>query len=168
VVKIKNILAMVLPAILLAGCSTYRIRSKLENAIEKKDHWAVAKFIEAGADVNGKNRTGGTPIMTAAEADDVLALQFLLKHGANINQQDDYGWTALCYAAALGKTDAVRALVKAGADVNLCNNDGSSPLGWAMAEARGRRQDGSDKEYNKIAAILKAAGAKKMQGIDLE
>jgi hypothetical protein len=80
---------------------------------------------ELGADVNqatvrgvmGAMRTGATPLIAAAQSDNLAAVQCLLQLGANIDQGDEAGFTALFVAAAEGNLAVVRCLVEAGAGV---------------------------------------------------
>jgi len=54
-------------------------------------------MIEAGVDVNASNNQGLTPLMAAAENDDVELVRDLLGHGADPNARDRKGQRASAY-----------------------------------------------------------------------
>ena len=65
---------------------------------------AKAKLLlAAGADVNGHNGDGMSPLQVAATRDDVGMVEFLLKEGAEVNAVDRFGRTALWEAFHHGK-----------------------------------------------------------------
>jgi hypothetical protein len=80
---------------------------------------------ELGADVNqatvrGVNRamrTGDTPLIAAAQSDNLAAVQCLLQLGADVNGGTEHVGAALFFAAAKGNLAVVRCLVEAGAEV---------------------------------------------------
>ncbi len=154
------------------------------------NHVDVARvLIEAGADVNAKDQTEQSAhlIATSEVGDDVELLELTLAHGADVTVTDGYngtgliraadrghvgvvkrlletdtdvdhvnrlGWTALLEAIILGggderHTEVVRLLVEGGADVDLADGNGMTPLEHATSSG-----------YERIAAILRAAGAR--------
>jgi ankyrin repeat protein len=80
--------------------------------------------LDLGADPNGKDNNGWTPLLAAAYGKYPTALRLLLAHGADINARcgckgSGYGnATALILAARNGGVQSVRALLEKGADVN--------------------------------------------------
>jgi ankyrin repeat protein len=87
----------------------------------KKDLSAWAKYcIEYMHDVtkvkfvNG-NGTDWTPLMCAAENDNIAACNWLISNGANVNSQMRTGWTALHAASKKGNKEIVDLLLKNGA-----------------------------------------------------
>ncbi|HWF85832.1 MAG TPA: ankyrin repeat domain-containing protein [Vicinamibacterales bacterium] len=77
---------------------------------------AMARLIDAGADVNAHNEFGSTALMWSAT--DLAKIQLLIKHGADLNIATEHGRTALWLAAASdGSAAIVRTLIAAGADV---------------------------------------------------
>jgi ankyrin repeat protein len=76
----------------------------------------VAPLVERGANVDGLDKNGRTPLMEAAARGLAGVAQALLKRGAAVNVKDGDGRTALLIAAAAGNRDVVEVLLKAGAD----------------------------------------------------
>lgn len=111
--------------------------------------------LSAGADVRSLDRFDGTGLIRAAERGNVDIVRRLLATDIRIDHVNNLGWTALHEAVILGDggrryVRTVRLLVRAGADVNKpSRHDGVRPL--QHAERRG---------YGRIAAVLRAAGAR--------
>ena len=83
----------------------------------------------AGADVNGKDDRGLTPLYRAVwrnENPEILTL--LIEAGADVNQAKQYGATPLFIAAQEGHEAVVSRLLEAGADVNQPRQNGATPL----------------------------------------
>ena len=111
--------------------------------------------LRTGADVNAKDRYNGTGLIRAAERGNPRIVRRLLEAGIDRDHVNRLGWTALLEAIVLGDggrrhAETVRALVRGGVDVNVPDSDGVRPL--RHAEQRG---------YDSIAAILRAAGARR-------
>ncbi len=109
----------------------------------------------AGADVDAKDSFNGTGLIRAADRGYVEIVKRLLETDIDADHVNRLGWTALLEAIILGDGDAehtevVRVLVDGGVDVNLADGEGVTPL--AHAERNG---------YDEIAAILRAAGARR-------
>ena len=119
----------------------------------------VAQCLRAGADPNGRTRTGRTPLMRAARSSrDLETLAILLEAGADANARADDGSTALLTAASWrADGEAVVILLEGGADPNLAYSaddgrpypmDGETPLHGA---ARNGNIDG-------VSALLEHDG----------
>ena len=70
----------------------------------------IRRLLEEGADVNAKDRYGGTALMSAARQGNTAIVQMLLDAGADINAKSKSGYTALMKAAEKGHTAVVRAI----------------------------------------------------------
>jgi ankyrin repeat protein len=93
----------------------------------------VQNAVTGGADVNGRNEAGFTPLMVAAERNvDPKVIAALVKAGANLNDLTSDGRTALMLAAHDTKNpDVIMALLKAGADGLLASDDGMTAFDHA-------------------------------------
>lgn len=103
----------------------------------------VSLLVTAGADVNGRDNHGRTPIFYACINQQPEAIRALVNAGADVNVKDESGQTALmsCFDVA-----SVNVIVDAGADLDIRNN-----LGRTAAEAA-REMNATEK-----AELLEAA-----------
>jgi ankyrin repeat protein len=87
-----------------------------------------------GADVNGSNDYGDTPLHRAAYFGYTEKVRLLLKNKADVSKRANRGETPLLYAARPeGHPETVLALLEGGADANVADNFGMTPLhGAAM------------------------------------
>lgn len=96
---------------------------------------AIKTLVQHGAKINGKDDTGGTPLMyavTDSKREDVIEL--LLDLGASIDAQDKLGLTALDRAAFDGDGKLAALLLKRGAQLNVGNGERrSSPVGKCIS-----------------------------------
>lgn len=94
----------------------------------------VKHFLEKGADVNGLDDNGFTPLMMAASEDQPEIAQLLIDKGAKVNFVNEQGWTALTEAADEGAYATAKVLLNAGADAHLKIKNGNSPIRMAASE----------------------------------
>lgn len=87
----------------------------------------IAKFLveEKGLDVNKPNKTGETPLMSAASMGIIEVVQYLIQKGANVKILDKKRIGILHYT---GNPGIIKLLVEAGADINNRNPEGKTPL----------------------------------------
>ncbi len=104
------------------------INQDLIEAAQRGDTAAVEALLAEGADVNGRNNIGLTPLMAAAWAGHTHTVQVLLDAGAKVNARDENGLTPLMSAAGEGHTATVQALLDGGADINARGKDGGTAL----------------------------------------
>lgn len=107
---------------------------QLGDAAYAGDVRTVYSLLQAGADVNGSDPDGFTPLHRAATSGNLHVLELLLGHGADPNGKDLAGCTPLHYAAFCGNTDAAYMLLTSGSDANRRNRDGLTPVDVAKAE----------------------------------
>lgn len=111
---------------------------------------SIQAFIEAGADVNIRNRTDGwSPLLIAAASHEawsfgtekfwgvnksrqIEVVQLLLAAGSSVDLPANNNRTPLMEASACGAVDMVDILLKANADVNLRDNNGRSAIDLAQ------------------------------------
>jgi ankyrin repeat protein len=92
--------------------------------------------IAAGGDVNSRDETGWTALMTAASAVQAETVSLLLKNDAQVDLTHKNGDTALIAAAANPTSywksekqiSVVQQLIAAGANVETTNLQGETPL----------------------------------------
>lgn len=88
--------------------------------------------INNGADVEGLDEYGRTPIQYMIVNGFDEQFDILLKIGVNINHRDIYGWTPLHFATKHCRSHAVSELLRHGAEVNVCDEHGNTPLFYAV------------------------------------
>ncbi|MDQ7823861.1 MAG: ankyrin repeat domain-containing protein [Candidatus Eremiobacteraeota bacterium] len=108
----------------------------------KDGNFEMAKLLIArGADVNGKDERGSTPLFWARpKHPSVLfhgVMQLLISRGAEINAVNDAGYTPLHCAVLEGDTDIVKLLLYWGADGSIKDKRGNTPLMYAKKKGFG-------------------------------
>jgi ankyrin repeat protein len=100
----------------------------------RKGFEAVAKVLLANkADVNAQNKSGWTPLMCAASANQPEIVKLLLAAGTNPNLKGDRGETAL--NCAIGNSpEMFQMLLAAKADPNTIDSSGRTPLSYAAGK----------------------------------
>ncbi len=78
------------------------------------DPQPIELILEAGAEVNAKDRSGRTALMMAAINGILSGAELLVKAGANVNAQDEFGLTAWDLAAKRGHKEVVALLSSKG------------------------------------------------------
>ena len=94
-----------------------KTHNSLIRAAKRNDLVAIRKLIENGANVNGEDIQGWTPLFHAAHRGDIHAIDVLIQSGAEVNHGKETGFTALFSAVLGGHLDAVRMLLRAGAEI---------------------------------------------------
>ena len=96
-------------------------------------------LLDAGADIEGDDRDGATPLYFAAYQGHFAMLCFLIACGANAQAQDRFKRTPLHFAAGgSGKLDerlrVIKKLIEKGAKVNQIGLYNSTPLDYASEQ----------------------------------
>jgi ankyrin repeat protein len=107
----------------------------------------VQAELDKGADVNAKDRWGGTPLHYAAEEGHKEIAELLIAAGADVNERWA-GTTPLHYAAFYGQNEIAELLIAKGADVNAKDEYGYTPL-----------HDAVDEGHKEVVGLLIAEGA---------
>ena len=114
----------------------------------------ITAVIRAGAELNGQNMYGHTPLACAVLCSHATAAETLLEFGAQINDCDYEGDTALMQSTYCNTNKITESLLRRGASHTLTNKNNNTILHHAA------RSGGLETLY-----ILKAAG---LQGLDTE
>ena len=100
-----------------------------------RDPAIVPLLVQAGAEVNALDNSGGSPLHAAAgSTDNPAMIEALVEAGAELDVwrpgiHSPYGWTPLHLAVDRNRNPAVTAaLIEAGADVHARQEDGPTPL----------------------------------------
>ncbi len=101
----------------------------------KEEHLRILQYlIEKGANVNGRNTRGQSPLLFATDHGRTEAAKGLIEHGADVNDTDQKGNFPLLIAACKGYPFLVTLLVEKGANTGMALPDGDTPLMCAARE----------------------------------
>lgn len=125
----------------------------LLDAVNKGNSDAVRKALDAGGDVNARNKYQNTLLHLAAGHGPTEIVRLLLARGADPNLRNDKGEAPLHWAAGNGRLAAVTLLIDYGAHLTPKDDGSHTPLELATKY-----------EQTRIARIL-ADAAKEQQGI---
>lgn len=84
--------------------------------------------MQDGADINGRDDRGRTPIMAATHGNRVDTVRTLIQAGADINLRDNRSDNPFLYAGAEGLPEILRLTIEARADTRLTNRFGGTAL----------------------------------------
>ena len=102
--------------------------SRLITACKAGNNKTVMNLLKAGANPNGRDASGFTPLMYSSINGDLETSMMLILMGADTNLKNSYGGTALMYAAGNGNFEIAYYLLKNKARVNAVALDGDSAL----------------------------------------
>jgi ankyrin repeat protein len=112
----------------------------------------VRHLLEAGTDINARDRYGQTALMNAARQGQVELVRLLVEQGAALNTTAKYHLTALMLAIINYHSEVARILIQAGTDASLRGTGAPgfyNKTALMLAEERGQRE---------VVQWLKAAG----------
>ena len=108
---------------------------RLLRSIYSGDLELVEHFLEEVTDLNQSGDQGFSPLMAAADENELAIARLLIDRGADVNYVAANGWTALTEAADEGSLEVARLLIEQGADVNLRGPQAArTPLSIAASE----------------------------------
>jgi uncharacterized protein len=111
------------------------------------------QLIEAGADVNAKDKTKQSAYLISTSEGYLDLLELTLDHGADVDSLDKWNGTGLIRAAERGHHDIVGRLLQTDIDVDHVNN-----LGWVALHEAIVLGDGSSRYVDTVRALV-AGGA---------
>lgn len=106
------------------------------HAIAKGDPVDVRNHLLLGADVNGKNKQGWTPLLFATVRGKTGCAEVLIAKGAGLEPRTGTKKTPLHLAADRGFLEIAKLLVESGADLAAKDDEGWSPLHYAAEKDR--------------------------------
>ena len=109
---------------------------------------AIKQHLDAGTDVNAKDKRGTTPMHKATGRGHKEIVELLIAEGADVNAKNDWGITPLYSAVGNGHKEIAELLIENGADVNAKRGDGFTPLQFAIVSG-----------HKEIVELLIAEGA---------
>lgn len=125
----------------------------LHVAVWKQNFDIVSYLVKHDADIEARDRAGGTPLHSAHWDGAEKVAKLLLDNGANINTIDEKGWTPLHWACWNGQTKMVEFFVRNGASINTKDRNGQTPASSAAAGG-----------YSEILTILRNASREESTG----
>ncbi len=106
----------------------------LFSAVLEGDTQQMAILSVSGADLNGRDPEGLTPLMAAVRAGKLDGMKALIKLGAALDACDTpTRLTALMWAVKAGQPEALKVLLRAGADPLVTNGTGQTAADFASA-----------------------------------
>eukprot|EP00444_Apocalathium_aciculiferum_P026819 CAMPEP_0183444492 /NCGR_PEP_ID=MMETSP0370-20130417/95222_1 /TAXON_ID=268820 /ORGANISM="Peridinium aciculiferum, Strain PAER-2" /LENGTH=267 /DNA_ID=CAMNT_0025634855 /DNA_START=65 /DNA_END=865 /DNA_ORIENTATION=- len=100
----------------------------LMQAVRSGNVNGINTSLKAGADLNGTDGDGQTPLMMACCCAQLEAVKALVEAGADLNAKNEEGRTALMNASVHCDVENVKALVEAGANVDAKTEHGITAL----------------------------------------
>ena len=126
----------------------------------------VKQHIAAGTDVNAKDKTGGTALISATLNGQKEIIELLIANKADLNIGLEKGkWTALHFASTPMSTkgfsdlEILEVLLKSGAAVNSTDEEGQTPLDVAISSVGGQFL-GDNNTHTLVTKLLRKHGAK--------
>ena len=189
--KARTVLFLAL-LVLIPDCSrpssSSELRSELRARWEQAAYYGLTEkipvLLEAGVEVDVKDKDGVTALMIAGIRANTETVQALLDAGADVNAKANngatalmmtgtsagsprlLGWSSVRFQSGKKNTKTVQALLDAGADVNAIDQDGVTPLMIYGAQAntdnvQALLDAGADvnaKDNNRMSVLSYAAG----------
>ncbi|MEG0785288.1 MAG: ankyrin repeat domain-containing protein [Christensenella sp.] len=107
---------------------------RLFNAIRSNNLFVVEDEVEAGANVNARNKYDECPLHISLQQADIDITQYLLENNADLNLQDNKGHTPLYEAVRQQHFNCAELFVKYEADMYIKDNKGDTVFGMAIKE----------------------------------
>jgi ankyrin repeat protein len=108
-----------------------RLRRAIEDLAAEDCAGAVNVAFGEGADVNGRDECGQTPLIWACMFGNQEAVRLLIEAGADVNAVDEMNKTVLMYGVEAGRHDILAMLVAQGAEGAHVDDDKRNALHYA-------------------------------------
>lgn len=108
------------------------------DAVLSEDLDRVRAAVQAGGNVNERDRDGRSPLHHACIQGNEDIGDLLLASGADVAPSDDNGMTPLHFAASHNQLKIGKRLLDEGAPVDARDSNGNTPLARAVFESKGR------------------------------
>jgi len=132
------------------------MKPEFRSAAENGDTERLGILIDAGCDVNSKDKHGQTALMLAATHGHSSAVRLLIQHGADLDTWAKYRLTPLMVAVIRGHSEVARLLIEAGADLSM--RGGKGALGFYGKTALELAQERGDAATVEILRMASAPG----------
>lgn len=125
--------ALTVAASMIAACAGPGddVAGSLSDAVVAGDVGRAQALLEEGADVDRPGALGLTPLMQAANREDVEMVHLLLDAGADPTAEGSMGMTALHVAVRADSAEVVSTLLERGADPRRRSRDGMDAVAHA-------------------------------------
>ncbi len=127
-----NYFLILILGLLILGCTQptdqKTMTAELITAAEQGDTATVLRLLQAGANINGQDERGRTPVLAATHGRRPETVKALLQAGADVNIRDKRLDNPFLYAGAEGLLDILKLTIEAGADPTLTNRFGGVAL----------------------------------------
>lgn len=94
------------------------ILTQLFEAVEQGNEQEVADLLEEGADPNGENELGFTPLMWACEFSSYQIAKLLIQAGGNVNKVTEMKRTPLSFAIVGNNVPVIKLLIEHKVDLH--------------------------------------------------
>lgn len=105
------------------------------NAKNNLIHPTIDLLLSKGQNINWEGERKMTPLLLAAEKNDLARVAHILKKRPNVNAKNDKGETALSFAVKTQNANMIRTLIRSGASPNIRNAFGN-PLVMELCGTR--------------------------------
>ena len=159
-------LLITIAAVVLVGCEANAPKGFVHIYAREGDIAAVKQHLAAGTDVNTKDKTGGTALISATLNGQKEIIELLIANKADLNIGLKKGkWTALHFASTPMSTkgfsdlEILEVLLRNGVNVNATDEEGKTQLDVAISSIGGQLL-GDNNTQTPVTKLLRKHGGK--------